>query len=97
MLDNGPYPDFLKQRISSKVGHLSNQAAISLLNSLHKENDGCPKKVYFCHLSDKNNSPEKLESHIQENYIGDISYIICPKNELVIGDFYNEKAVLQRD
>jgi len=86
MLDNGPYPPMLKHRISSKYGHLSNQAAISLLNELHNEENGSPRKVYFCHLSETNNSPEKLEGYINQSYEGNLPYVICPKNELIMGD-----------
>lgn len=86
MLQNGPYPAFLKHRIESKVGHLSNMGAIALLNSIHEDQEGEPDRVYFCHLSEKNNSPEKLEKQIKKCYEGDIPYIICPKNELVMGD-----------
>jgi phosphoribosyl 1,2-cyclic phosphodiesterase len=51
----GPYPWFLKQRIRSAHGHLSNQDACSLLEAVHHEGLRC---VVFAHLSDTNNHPD---------------------------------------
>lgn len=55
MLQVGPYPYQLKQRILSDRGHLSNEASGRLLASiLH---DGT-KRVFLGHLSKENNMPE---------------------------------------
>lgn len=55
MLQTGPYPYHLKQRILSDKGHLSNEASGQLLSKvLH---DGV-KKVFLGHLSQENNYPE---------------------------------------
>jgi len=52
MLETGPYPYYLKQRILSDHGHLSNDNAGRLLNDiLH---DGM-KKILLGHLSKENN------------------------------------------
>ena len=51
----GPYPLFLKQRIKGKHGHLSNEDACSLLETLHHDAMRC---VVFAHLSETNNHPE---------------------------------------
>jgi phosphoribosyl 1,2-cyclic phosphodiesterase len=55
MLLEGPYPPFLKQRIKGKHGHLSNEDACSLLETLHHDAMRC---VVFAHLSETNNHPE---------------------------------------
>ena len=62
MLTNGAYPYHLKQRISSKAGHISNEeAAYLLLNSQGER----LKTVMLAHLSNENNSPEKaLKCHV---------------------------------
>ena len=52
---DGPYPWFLKQRIRSAHGHLSNQDACNLLQTLHHDRLRC---VVFAHLSDTNNHPD---------------------------------------
>jgi phosphoribosyl 1,2-cyclic phosphodiesterase len=54
MLENGPYPYFLKRRILSKKGHLSNEACASALPALVKSGT---KKFVLSHLSEHNNFP----------------------------------------
>lgn len=55
MLTHGPYPDWLKRRVLSDEGHLSNQACGFYLSKLIGEKT---KKVYLMHLSEVNNDPE---------------------------------------
>ncbi|BDD87783.1 MBL fold metallo-hydrolase [Desulfofustis limnaeus] len=55
MLQNGPYPLPLKQRVRSNRGHLSNTDAASLLAALR--HDGL-QQVVLAHLSETNNLPE---------------------------------------
>ncbi len=54
MLLNGPYPPFLKQRILSKEGHLSNDDCAAQLSMLALKG---LKKAVLAHISDKNNTP----------------------------------------
>jgi phosphoribosyl 1,2-cyclic phosphodiesterase len=56
MLEEGPYPWPLKQRIQSRLGHLQNEAARELLAAL--VHDGL-SHVVLAHLSQTNNTPEK--------------------------------------
>lgn len=55
MLMNGPYPPFLKQRVISDKGHLSNRVTAEYLSEV-VGND--TKYVLLAHLSEKNNTPE---------------------------------------
>ena len=55
MLKNGPYPKFLKERILSDKGHLSNSECCKVLQDLVKTG---VKKIILCHLSEINNTPE---------------------------------------
>jgi phosphoribosyl 1,2-cyclic phosphodiesterase len=55
MLRDGPYPWQVKQRVLSRVGHLSNEAAASFLES---DYDGNAAYVILGHLSESNNLPE---------------------------------------
>ncbi|HTW44794.1 MAG TPA: MBL fold metallo-hydrolase [Acidobacteriaceae bacterium] len=55
MLRDGPYPWSVKQRVMSRVGHLSNLAAAEFLES---EYDGGAAFVVLAHLSESNNLPE---------------------------------------
>lgn len=64
MLEHGPYPAFLKARISDpKRGHLSNTAAAGFL----KECAGEVGTVILAHLSEENNTPEKATDSASES------------------------------
>ena len=63
MLKYGRYPEYLKKRISSGMGHLSNRVAGELLSSIyHNEMD----EVWLCHLSKDNNTPELAFNTIED-------------------------------
>jgi len=55
MLRDGPYPWSVKQRVMSRVGHLSNDAAAEFLARGY---DGGAAFVVLAHLSENNNLPE---------------------------------------
>jgi phosphoribosyl 1,2-cyclic phosphodiesterase len=55
MLRDGPYPWQVKQRVLSRVGHLSNDATAEYLSSSY---DGQATYVILGHLSESNNLPE---------------------------------------
>jgi phosphoribosyl 1,2-cyclic phosphodiesterase len=55
MLKVGPYPWSVKQRVMSRVGHLSNDCMSDFL--LH-DFDGFPQRLLLGHLSESNNHPE---------------------------------------
>jgi phosphoribosyl 1,2-cyclic phosphodiesterase len=55
MLRDGPYPWSVKQRVLSRVGHLSNEAAATFLEDGY---DGQAAYIILAHLSESNNLPE---------------------------------------
>ncbi len=55
MLAEGPYPPWLKQRVRSRHGHLSNQQGAELLAQVHH---GELSQVVLAHLSEVNNRPD---------------------------------------
>jgi phosphoribosyl 1,2-cyclic phosphodiesterase len=55
MLRGGPYPWSVKQRVMSRVGHLSNDA---LADFLAGDYDGSASFLVLGHLSEQNNLPE---------------------------------------
>ncbi|MGH9530155.1 MAG: MBL fold metallo-hydrolase [Terriglobales bacterium] len=55
MLRGGPYPWSVKQRVMSRVGHLSNEALADFFTS---DYDGSAAYVVLAHLSEHNNHPE---------------------------------------
>jgi hypothetical protein len=67
MLKDGPYPWSVKQRVLSRVGHLSNAAAAEFLL---RDYDGGAHTVVLGHLSEQNNLPE-LARLAAEAAIGD--------------------------
>ena len=82
MLKNGPYPYYLQQRVISDKGHLSNEQASNYLCELIGENT---KKIVFAHLSEKNNTPEKVietfNEKLVENNLKFTNYILGKQNE----------------
>ena len=60
MLRYGPYPAYLKRRILSEHGHLSNEACAEALAQFAETGTGC---FFLAHLSQENNRPSlALES-----------------------------------
>jgi phosphoribosyl 1,2-cyclic phosphodiesterase len=55
MLKVGPYPWSVKQRVMSRVGHLSNDM---ISDFLLRDFDGAPTRLVLGHLSEHNNHPE---------------------------------------
>src|SRR5215471_19351213 len=55
MLRSGPYPWSVKQRVMSRVGHLSNDALAEFFSN---DYDGDAAYVVLAHLSEQNNHPE---------------------------------------
>jgi phosphoribosyl 1,2-cyclic phosphodiesterase len=62
MLWEGSYPWFLKKRVASSVGHLSNVQALELLQNHAGENLKC---VFLSHISKENNTPETAMNTIK--------------------------------
>ena len=64
MLMDGPYPRFLKERVISDTGHLSNKTTAKYLKKIIGDKT---KYVLLAHLSEKNNTEEKaIEAMINE-------------------------------
>ena len=61
MLEEGPYPWYLKQRIRSRSGHLSNQESKDLLSKIQHEQ---LQYVILAHLSETNNTAQKAYSEV---------------------------------
>lgn len=55
MLQNGPYPYYLKERVGSKNGHLSNVQALNLVQEKAGKELGL---IFLSHISAENNTPE---------------------------------------
>jgi phosphoribosyl 1,2-cyclic phosphodiesterase len=66
MLRIGPYPWSVKQRVLSRVGHLSNTALAEFFSDGY---DGAAAFVILAHLSEQNNHPE-IARIAAENALG---------------------------
>ena len=62
MVMSGPYPKFLKERILSSTGHLSNrdcaQAVVDNMSDFLQH-------IWLCHLSEENNHPELARKTVE--------------------------------
>jgi phosphoribosyl 1,2-cyclic phosphodiesterase len=90
MLRDGPYPWSVKQRVMSRVGHLSNLAAAEFLEG---EYDGGAAYVVLAHLSENNNLPE-LARVAAERALGDRMSLLANKLLLATQDAPLESIVL---
>ena len=88
LLNNGPYPIWLKKRVLSDVGHLSNKAASFYLTKLIGPHT---KKVILMHLSETNNTKEKSLETLKETFS---EYEVKFKNVLV-SDQYEKSEVVE--
>jgi phosphoribosyl 1,2-cyclic phosphodiesterase len=90
MLKAGHYPVFLKARISSDLGHLSNkQAGLIVLEHASPR----LKHVFLSHISENNNTPE-LAFHTFNNLI---KQRIDLKPELFIASRHKESSLVSLD
>ena len=62
MLAQGPYPQYLKDRIVSGNGHLSNKLCGEAIAQNMKET---LQHVWLCHLSEENNHPELARKTVE--------------------------------
>ena len=71
MLENGPYPIYLQNRVKGSYGHLSNG---DCAKAIAENASDKLKHIWLCHLSEKNNTPEKarttVEMALEEEGIG---------------------------
>ena len=80
MLMDGPYPRFLKERVISDTGHLSNKTTAKYLKKIIGDKT---KYVLLAHLSEKNNTPEKaLEAMISEEIDKQAKVLIASQYEM---------------
>ncbi len=79
MLKEGPYPAYLKSRIRSRRGHLSNPDAARCLQQLA----GRIHMAILAHVSEINNTPEKVLHSALEGlgfYSDQIAVIVAPQD-----------------
>ncbi len=63
MLEQGPYPYSIKQRVGGDLGHLSNFQSMSLLRSIDTRRMSC---LIAGHISENNNSPDLVAEQLSQ-------------------------------
>lgn len=85
MLNNGSYPEYLKNRVRGERGHLDNKmAAQFLVDNYHDELN----YVFMCHLSKDNNTPELARDTLVKALV---------ERGLTVGDASNEPSQRERN
>lgn len=72
MLENGPYPYQLKQRVGGSHGHLNNEQAAGLLEKIELKR---LRHLIISHISEKNNLPEiasNVVSRVLKDWTGEL-------------------------
>ena len=85
MLMDGPYPRFLKERVISDKGHLSNTTTSKYLQKLVGDRT---KHIILAHISEKNNT-EELAYECTQNALNN------PQIEVLIAKQYEESPMIE--
>jgi phosphoribosyl 1,2-cyclic phosphodiesterase len=82
MLKDGPYPWPLKQRIASRLGHLSNESFLDMLPEILHED---VRHMVVGHMSQTNNDPRLLTLQIKRRLrqlgLTDLPFTIARQDE----------------
>ncbi len=89
LLLNGPYPSYLKSRIMSGRGHMSNQTCGAILAEHYNKR---LKHVFLCHLSQENNEPDIAYNTIKKCY-ADIGVDVEKDLQLTVLDRTTPSAI----
>ena len=76
MLMDGPYPRFLKERVISDKGHLSNKTTANYLKKIIGSNT---KNIVLAHLSETNNTEELALKTVREQIPDEKIHIIAAR------------------
>ncbi|MGH9642282.1 MAG: MBL fold metallo-hydrolase, partial [Terriglobales bacterium] len=89
MLRDGPYPWSVKQRVLSRVGHLSNDATADFLSNAY---DGQAAYVILAHLSENNNLPELARVAAERALLGRASLLA---NRLLLAEQHQPLSAIR--
>lgn len=76
MLQQGPYPPALKERVGGRLGHLSNTDAAGLLDRIDRSR---LQHLVAVHLSETNNSPSLAQAALAE-------VMACGSDQVIVVD-----------
>ena len=89
MLRDGPYPWSVKQRVLSRVGHLSNDSTAEFLSTAY---DGQAAYVILAHLSENNNLPELAKVAAERALLGRASLLA---NRLLLAEQHQPLSAIR--
>jgi phosphoribosyl 1,2-cyclic phosphodiesterase len=89
MLRDGPYPWSVKQRVLSRVGHLSNDATADFLSTAY---DGQAAYVILAHLSENNNLPALARVAAERALLGRASLLA---NRLLLAEQHQPLSAIR--
>ncbi len=89
MLRDGPYPWSVKQRVLSRVGHLSNDATAEFLSTAY---DGQAAYVILAHISENNNLPELARVAAERALLGRASLLA---NRLLLAEQHQPLSAIR--
>jgi len=88
MLRDGPYPWSLKQRIASRIGHLSNDSLLEIFESILSEET---RSLTLAHISENNNHPGILGMQTKKKLIEiglpDLPFVLAKQHTPTIAFF----------
>ncbi len=93
LLRHGPYPWPLKQRIRSRLGHLSNDQCAELAADLAWDGLGA---LVGLHLSEKNNDPDLVASMLRAVARAGTAVEVAPRGAMVRVVLGNGSAAVER-
>ena len=80
MLLNGSYHFLLKKRILGGCGHLANHVTMQFLRENFQD---CWKNIFFCHLSQNNNTPDTVMCAAHKALEGkDVNIVALPRTRI---------------
>lgn len=93
MLEDGPYPYYLKKRIQSNEGHLSNSQALELFSQHAPE---YMSHLILAHLSRENNSPQLVQQIFSQQAVNTKVQVASRdyESELVLVTQTNEPSAI---
>lgn len=77
MLRRGPYPRFLKRRVSGRRGHLANAQAQQLFERVA---DPCIETVVLAHLSETNNTTDLAHAAAHNVFADEVNIVVAGPN-----------------
>jgi phosphoribosyl 1,2-cyclic phosphodiesterase len=81
MLRCGPYPHYLKRRVLSRHGHLSNADCGAALHAVQQQGPG-PAMIWLAHLSVTNNLPQMAVATVADRTAG-VPVAALPRHDAI--------------